>query len=372
MDDLYLILGVEPNVKPDVIQERFRFLAQAYHPDKFSSQKQKELAEEEFKKINYAYQILSNPNKRSDYDLRRRSTVNYSRTDTNNVNRNVEEVARQRAQAEQTRKAEEAARQRLRAEQIRNAEEAARLHLWAEKLRKDEEAARHHARVEQLRKVKEAEQQRIKAEQKRRLTETARQRALIKQKEKEYLLELCLKHHLIQKDGDHYIVNPSGSEMSAIIEMPHVDYPREHADLWYKDYKERKRKLRAFLRGISKKEAKEHRPDSEQQDLHQSIGTKAKLEKGAAGNSPAITSSEIAKAWKQIMSSVIGESAHLAALMNSVKVIDVQGSTLVLYFATEIVKSKMDTEEKERTRKAVYDTLGVALDVRCEVWSRHA
>ena len=44
MDDYYLVLGVEPDAKPEVIQERFRFLAQAYHPDKFSNPKQKLLA----------------------------------------------------------------------------------------------------------------------------------------------------------------------------------------------------------------------------------------------------------------------------------------------------------------------------------------
>lgn len=60
MDDYYLVLGIEPDARPEAIQERFRFLAQAFHPDKYSSPKQKQLAEEEFKKINNAYQILSN------------------------------------------------------------------------------------------------------------------------------------------------------------------------------------------------------------------------------------------------------------------------------------------------------------------------
>jgi curved DNA-binding protein CbpA len=101
MDDLYLILGVEPNAKPEDIQERFRFFAKAFHPDKYSSPKQKQFAEEEFKKINNAYQILSNPRKRADYDLQRRrpaSYSNYSKPSTNDVNKKAEETARQRAQ----------------------------------------------------------------------------------------------------------------------------------------------------------------------------------------------------------------------------------------------------------------------------------
>ena len=107
MDDLYLILGVEPNAKPEDIQERFRFLAQAFHHDKYSRSKQKQFAEEEFKKINNAYQILSNPRKRADYDLQRRRPANYSsysRPNTNDVNKNAEETARQRAQEEQRKK----------------------------------------------------------------------------------------------------------------------------------------------------------------------------------------------------------------------------------------------------------------------------
>ena len=123
MEDLYSVLGVEINTKPEVIQERFRFLAQAFHPDKYSSLKQKQFAEEEFKKINNAYQILSNPRKRADYDLQRNRTTNYSRTNANDVNRKAEEAARKWAQEEQRKKAE-AARQRTQEEQRKKAEAA--------------------------------------------------------------------------------------------------------------------------------------------------------------------------------------------------------------------------------------------------------
>ena len=70
MDNYYKILGVPLQASQQEIRERFRFLANAYHPDKFSSASHKENAEEEFKKINQAYQVLSVPAKRAEYDRR--------------------------------------------------------------------------------------------------------------------------------------------------------------------------------------------------------------------------------------------------------------------------------------------------------------
>jgi MinD-like ATPase involved in chromosome partitioning or flagellar assembly len=111
MDDHYLILGVESDAILEAIQERFDFLAQAFDPDKYSSLKQKILAEEELQKINNAYQILSNPRKRADYDLQRKSRANYSKTSADDVDGNLAEAARQRAQKEQTKKSEETTHQ---------------------------------------------------------------------------------------------------------------------------------------------------------------------------------------------------------------------------------------------------------------------
>lgn len=70
MDNYYKILGVSPKASQDEIKERFRFLANAYHPDKFASPAHKADAETEFKKINQAYQTLSVPAKRLEYDRR--------------------------------------------------------------------------------------------------------------------------------------------------------------------------------------------------------------------------------------------------------------------------------------------------------------
>jgi curved DNA-binding protein CbpA len=67
MNDYYNILGLSPNADEKEIKARFRFLSHAYHPDKFPEE-QKQCAEEEFKRINAAYQILSREDKRADYD----------------------------------------------------------------------------------------------------------------------------------------------------------------------------------------------------------------------------------------------------------------------------------------------------------------
>jgi DNA polymerase-3 subunit gamma/tau len=87
---------------------------------------------------------------------------------------------------------------------------------------------------------------------------------------------------------------------------------------------------------------------------------------GAAA--PVISATEVMKAWKTIQTSLKKENANnLAALLNSVASIDVQGGTLVLGFASDVLMSKMKEEEKKRTSQLVADALGVTLDVRCEV-----
>lgn len=71
MEDYYGTLGVSPRSSADEIRERYRFLAQAYHPDKFPDPRNKERAEAEFKRVQEAYQVLSSPVRRSAYDARR-------------------------------------------------------------------------------------------------------------------------------------------------------------------------------------------------------------------------------------------------------------------------------------------------------------
>jgi curved DNA-binding protein CbpA len=70
-DDLYGILGAARTASAAEIKEHFRFLSHAYHPDKFATESQRKIAEEKFKKINEAYQILSDPASRARYDASR-------------------------------------------------------------------------------------------------------------------------------------------------------------------------------------------------------------------------------------------------------------------------------------------------------------
>ena len=61
MKDYYQVLGVSRGASQDEIKKAYRKLAHKYHPDKGGDEKK-------FKEINEAYQILSDKEKRNQYD----------------------------------------------------------------------------------------------------------------------------------------------------------------------------------------------------------------------------------------------------------------------------------------------------------------
>ncbi len=63
--DYYEVLGIDKNADEATIKRAFRQQAKKYHPDLNPGDKD---AEEKFKEVNEAYQILSDPQKRQQYD----------------------------------------------------------------------------------------------------------------------------------------------------------------------------------------------------------------------------------------------------------------------------------------------------------------
>jgi len=82
----------------------------------------------------------------------------------------------------------------------------------------------------------------------------------------------------------------------------------------------------------------------------------------------AINVGDVIKAWKHMSASLPKAQANLSALMNSVRMIDVHGLTLILGLASDVLVSKIDKPDQiEAIQKLIKDEFGADVSVRCVV-----
>ncbi|MGA2505773.1 MAG: DNA polymerase III subunit gamma/tau [Anaerolineales bacterium] len=97
--------------------------------------------------------------------------------------------------------------------------------------------------------------------------------------------------------------------------------------------------------------------------LYQTSGPETSTE-----DSSSVTLDQVAKAWKQISALIKPQSPSLAALLNSCRPLEIKNNLLLIGFANELVRSKMDTTEQiEITRKAIAKVCGGNLSIKCVV-----
>lgn len=82
-ENYYAILGVEENSSQDEIKKSFRKLSMKWHPDKNRNNSD---AEEKFKSISQAYDILSDKDKKKEYDFSRKFGLNGVRGGNGSIN----------------------------------------------------------------------------------------------------------------------------------------------------------------------------------------------------------------------------------------------------------------------------------------------
>ncbi len=93
MTDLYEVLGVAKTASADEIKKAYKSLAMKYHPDKNPGNAE---AEEKFKQINAAYDVLGDEAKRRDYDLQANQyQYQYQGQYSNEYQNQYQEYARQ-------------------------------------------------------------------------------------------------------------------------------------------------------------------------------------------------------------------------------------------------------------------------------------
>jgi hypothetical protein len=113
-------------------------------------------------------------------------------------------------------------------------------------------------------------------------------------------------------------------------------------------------------------------------DTHQSVSTprnetQSQVKSEAAPHPQQVEKSvinvgDVIKAWKPMSAALPKSQANLSALMNSVRMIDVQGNTLILGLASDVLVSKIDKPDQiEAIQKLIKDQFGVDVSIRCMV-----
>jgi len=92
----------------------------------------------------------------------------------------------------------------------------------------------------------------------------------------------------------------------------------------------------------------------------------------AAGAAGEVSLQTINQNWAKICAVAKGRRPQTVGLLNSVKNFTIKDGVLVLGFATEVVRSKMDGENLEVTRQAVQQVIGVSLRIASVVASGKA
>ena len=80
-----------------------------------------------------------------------------------------------------------------------------------------------------------------------------------------------------------------------------------------------------------------------------------------------VTLAQVSKAWKQVKDSLRSQPS-LVALLNSSRLLEIKDGVLLLGFASEVLRSKMEVPDLlEMTRKAIANVVGADLRLRCVI-----
>src|SRR5262249_48013461 len=81
-----------------------------------------------------------------------------------------------------------------------------------------------------------------------------------------------------------------------------------------------------------------------------------------------LNAGDVIKVWKQMSASLPKTQANLSALLNSVRMIDVHGKTLILGWESDVLVSKVDKPDQiEVIRSLIKNQFGVDVNIRCVV-----